>query len=152
MITFQEESLVDCLEEMKPLFENHWDEIALHKDKIKLNPDYDKYLLMDKLGMLHVMTARDDGKIVGYFISFIQPHMHYKDTVFAMNDILFIHPDYRKGSIGFKLFKKAEESLKGIGVDVVLIHAKVKNDFKPLMDKLGFNRAEYSYSKYIGDK
>lgn len=151
MITFQEEYLVDCLDEMKPLFETHWDEIALHKDKIVLNPDYSKYLILDEAGMLHVLTARDEGKIIGYFISFIDHHVHYKDHVFAINDILFIHPDYRKGSVGYKLFKSAEASLKEIGVSVLMIHAKVQHDFKPLMDKLGFDRVEYNYSKFIGD-
>jgi len=150
MITYQEENLKDCLDEVKVLIEMHWEEIALYKDKINLNPDFDKYLLLDSMGMLHVLTVRDGSKLIGYFISFIQPNMHYSDHVFATNDILYIDPSYRKGSVGYKLFKKAEESLIGIGVDVVLIHAKVKNDFKPLMDKLGYERVEYTYSKYVG--
>jgi len=151
VITYQEESAKDCLEEIKPLIFTHWEEIALYKDKIDLNPDFDKYLLLDSLGMLHILTARDQGKLIGYFISFVQPNMHYKDSVFAINDILYIHPLYRKGSTGYKLFKKAEVSLKEIGVDVIIIHAKVNNDFKPLMDKLEYERIEYNYSKYIGD-
>ena len=150
MITYQEEYLIDCLDEMKPLLEEHWEEIALYKDKVKLDPDYDKYLLLDSLGLLHVLTVRDDAVLVGYFISFIQPHMHYKECTTAVNDILFIHPSYRKGSIGYKLFKKAEQALIELGVDVMIISSKVKNDFKPLMDKLEFNRVEYMYSKYIG--
>ncbi|MCK4501198.1 GNAT family N-acetyltransferase [Candidatus Babeliales bacterium] len=151
MITYQEEELKNCLDEMKPLFTEHWEEIALHKDKIKLNPDYDKYLLLDSLGMLHTLTARDGDVLIGYFVSFIQPHMHYKDVDFAINDILFIHKDYRHGSVGYKLFKKAEASLKDKGIDVLIINSKVDKDFKPIMDKLGFNRIEYSYSKYIGE-
>jgi len=150
MITYQEESAQDCLEEIKPLIEMHWEEIAVYKDKIKLNPDFDKYLLLDSMGMLHILTARDDDKLIGYFISFIQPNMHYKDSLFATNDILYIDPVYRKGSVGYKLFKKAEDSLKGIGVDVIIIHSKVNNDFKPLMDKLGYERIEYNYSKHVG--
>ena len=142
----------DCLEEMKPLFDEHWEELAIHKDKIKLSPDYDKYLHIDEFGMLHVMTARDDDKLIGYFISFVQPNLHYKDNMFASNDILFIHPDYRKGSVGYKLFKNAESSLLELGVDVIIIHTKIHKDFKPLMDKLGFDRVEYIYSKYVGDK
>ena len=35
MITYQEEDLANCLDEMKPLLEDHWEEIALNK----LNPD-----------------------------------------------------------------------------------------------------------------
>lgn len=150
MITYQEEHLADCLDEMKPLLEAHWEEIALYKDKIKLDPDYDKYLLLDSLGMLHVLTVRSDERLIGYFISFIQPHMHYKESLSAVNDILFIHPSYRKGSIGYKLFKKAEQSLRELGVEVMSISSKVKNDFKPLMDKLEFKRVEYTYSKHIG--
>jgi len=150
MITYQEESAAECLEEIKPLIEMHWEEIAVYKDKIKLNPDFDKYLLLDSIGLLHVLTARDDDKLIGYFISFIQPNMHYKESVFATNDILYIDPLYRKGSVGYKLFKKAEESLKEIGVDVIIVHSKVNNDFKPLMDKLGYERIEYNYSKHVG--
>jgi len=150
MITYQEESAKDCLEEIKPLIEMHWEEIALYKDKIKLDPDFDKYLLLDSMGMLHILTVRDDAKLIGYFISFIQPNMHYKESVFATNDILYVDPAYRKGSVGYKLFKKAEKSLKEIGVDVIVIHSKVNNDFKPLMDKLGYERIEYNYSKHTG--
>jgi len=151
MITYQEEKLEACLEEMKPLLEEHWEEIALHKEYVKLNPDYDKYLLLDSLDLLHVLTARESGVLIGYFISFIQPHMHYKQCKVAANDILFVSKKYRKGSVGYKLFKKAEQSLKELGVDIIIIAAKVKNDFKPLMDKLGFERFEYNYSKYIGE-
>lgn len=151
MITYQEESAQDCLEEIKPIIKLHWEEIALHKDKIKLNPDFDKYLLLDSLGMLHILTARDEGELVGYFISFIQPNMHYKAELFAINDILYIKPEHRKGTVGYRLFKNAEASLKEIGVDVIVVHTKVNNDFKPLMDKLEYERIEYSYSKYIGD-
>jgi len=151
MITYQEEELKDCVEEMKPLVKRHWEEISLYKDKIKLNPDYDKYLLLASLDMLHVFTARDNGDLIGYFVSFIQPHIHYKDNMFAVNDALFIAPEHRKGSLGYKLFKNAEIALKEMGIHVMLIHSKVHQDFKPLMDKLGFDRVEHTYSKYIGE-
>jgi len=151
VITYQEESAADCLEEIKSLIILHWEEIALYKDKIKLDPDFDKYLLLDSMDMLHILTARDDGVLIGYFISFIQPNMHYKDKMFATNDILFIEKSYRKGTVGYKLFKHAEKSLKELGVDVIVIRSKVNTDFKPLMDKLGYERIEYVYSKYTGE-
>lgn len=151
MITFQEEALVDCLEEMKPLFEDHWDEIAIHKDKIKLSPDYDQYLRLDCIGILHTVTARDDDKIIGYFITFVMPNLHYKDNLFANNDILFIHPDYRKGSVGYKMIKYALGSLRELGVDVIQMHEKTQHSFKPLMDKIGFKHTENTYSMYVGD-
>lgn len=151
MVTYQEESFIDIVEELTPLIYEHWEEIALHKDKIKLNPDFNKYIEADELGLIHILTAREEEELIGYFISFVQPHLHYMDTLFAVNDVLFVTKKHRKGRVGYILFKKAEESLKEIGVDVIMIHAKVHADFKPLMDSLGYDRVEYNYSKYIGD-
>jgi len=151
MITYQEESFADSFEEMKHLFDAHWSEIAMYKDKFKLNPDYDKYCTLESIGCLHTVTARNESGIIGYFLSFIQPHMHYMDCLTAINDIVFIHPDHRKGLVGYKLFKVAEKLIKAKGVHVMVINSKVKQDFEPIMTKLGFDRFEYSYSKYIGD-
>lgn len=150
MITYQEEPLKDCLEEMKPLLEQHWKEIALHQDKIKLNPDYEQYLRLDCIGMLSTVTARDDGKLIGYFVTFIPPNLHYKDNVIALNDILFLNKDYRGGTVAYKMFKFAINVLVELGVDVIQVHEKKEHSFKPLMDRLGFEHIENIYSRYVG--
>lgn len=151
MITYQVEFLSMCLDELKPLLTLHWEEVALNKDKIKLNPDYDAYLQMEKQGMCHTVVVRDDDKVVGYFICFIVNHMHYKDHKWALNDILFIHPDYRGGKIAYKMFKFAEEKLKALGVSVIQLHMKTDFPFEPLAKACGYNKMEYNYSKFIGD-
>ena len=151
MITYETSALGPILEELKPILHLHYEEVAENKDKISLNPDYDKYLAMDAAGILHTVLARDGEKIIGYFICFVTPHIHYKDHLFASNDILFIHPDYRKGRAGIGLFKFAEQDLKAKGVSVLIIHMKVKHPFDPLCIKLGYTNIERLYSKYIGD-
>ena len=67
----------------------------------KNNPDYDKYLEMDKAGITHTVTAREDGKIIGYHVSFIMPHLHYKQSKTCFTDIYFISKEHRKGFVGF---------------------------------------------------
>ena len=108
MITYQQESLVTTKEDARPLLEKHWEEIALNKDTIKLNPDWDAYADLEDAGILKIFTARSDGNLIGYFVVFVRSHIHYKDNLFAYNDILYLDKDYRKGFTGAKLMKFAE--------------------------------------------
>lgn len=151
MITFQFENVDDVIDEIKPLLERHWQEIALNKDKISFDPDYQQYFNLEKLGMLQVCTARDDDKLIGYTVDFILKHAHYQQNKFAMNDILFIAPEYRKGTIAFKLLSKAKEGLKERGVDVHNLHMKVDHPFEALAERLDYTKIEYIYSSYLGD-
>lgn len=142
------ESLID---EIKPILTKHWEEIAMYRDKVEFKPDYDAYLAMEKIGAIHVVVVRDGVRIIGYYISFIYTHPHYKENKFAQNDILFIHPDYRGGTVAYRMFKFAEKELKKIGCSVNLIHMKTKFPFERLCQKLGMEKQEITYSKYIGD-
>lgn len=151
MITYQEEKLCTCFEEMIPLLEEHWEEVALYKDKVILDIDIERYLTLENLGSLHVVTVRDSDVLVGYFISFINPHLHYKSTVYALNDVLFICPEYRHQKVAKDLFSFAESGLKKRGVDVIILHMKVDHPFHTLSNYLGYEQAEYTYSKYVGE-
>jgi GNAT superfamily N-acetyltransferase len=150
MTEFAVETFMDIVPEIEVLAELHYKEIAKHQDKIKLNPDYDKYSSLEQAGILHTVTARKDGVLIGYVVSLVDTHLHYKDLYYAMNDVLFIHPDYRGTGVAYRMLKYSEEKLKEIGADLIMFHVKCDHDFKPLCDKLGYNRVEYNYSKYIG--
>jgi len=139
------------INEIKPLLEEHWEEIAMYKDKIEFSPDYDKYISLQNMGMLHVVVVRDDGKLVGYFVSFIQPHIHYKKHLFAVSDILYIHPDYRGSTVAYRMFKYAKQELREVGVSVLMIHMKTAHPFGRLCEALGMEKQELSYSVYLGD-
>ena len=151
MIKYAVEQLPDFIEELAPLLEDHYEEVAMYKDKIKLNPDYDKYLKLAEMGMMHCVTVRDDKKLVGYFISFIQPHLHYQDTIYALNDILYLDPQYRGTNAAVKMFVFAEEQLREEGVDVIVLHMKTSLPFEGLAKFLHYDKAEYNYSKYVGE-
>ena len=149
--TYKVETVGECLSEMKPLLEKHWEEIALHKDKIKLDPDYDKYQEMEDAGTLQIVTARVGGQLVGYFISFVLMHPHYKEHSFAVNDILFVDMSYRRTLVGVGMFKYAEDKLKELGVSVIMVSMKTHAPFDHLCESLGYTNVERTYSKYIGE-
>lgn len=150
-ISYAVEPLEDILEELKPLLEEHYEEVAMYKDRVKLDPDYEKYLTLSELGILHCVTVRDKGVLIGYFITFIQPHLHYQETLYGVNDILFLEPSYRGSDVAVKLFMFAEERLRDEGVDVLVLHMKTSLPFEGLAKFLHYDKAEYNYSKYIGE-
>jgi GNAT superfamily N-acetyltransferase len=149
MITYQQESLVTAKKDARPLLEKHWEEIALNKDTIKLNPDWDAYADLEDAGILRIFTARSDGELVGYFVTFVKAHIHYKDHLFAYNDILFLTKEYRKGFTGSKLIKFAEKCLKEDGVSVVVVNTKRHKPFDVLLEWLGYKHIENIYSKVL---
>lgn len=151
MVKYQQEFLDSVAEDAKGLLEQHWKEIAVNKDKIKINPDWDTYYALEEQDRLKVFTARDKGKLVGYFVVLTSRHLHYKDHVFAKNDLLFLQENYRKGFTGIKLIKFAEQYLKADGVSVLVINTKNHKPFHKLLEYLKFKPVETIYSKYIGD-
>ena len=151
-ITYQQEFLETFRDEAEVLIHKHWEEIALNKDKIKLNPDWEMYSLLESNGALKIFTARSDDKLVGYFVVLVGTNIHYKDHLFASNDVIYLDPEYRKGMTGIKLIKAAEKWLKDDGVSVLVINTKVHRPFDSVLERLGFNLIERVYSKRLKDK
>lgn len=146
---YRQEFIDDIYEDCQPLIAQHWKEIALNQDKIKLNPNWDAYRALEGIGAFRIFTARDNGKLVGYFAVFVEPNLHYQDHLFARNDVLFLHEDYRKGFCGVRLIRFAEKCLKDDGVSVLLLGTTVQRDFSVLLERLDFTKTETIYTKYL---
>lgn len=143
---FALENLAKVRREIEPLLEEHWKEIALNKDKIKLNPDWRAYADLDSINALRIYTARKDGKLMGYFVIIVSKSLHYRDHLFANNDIIFLTKPARKGLTGVKLIKFALDSLEAEGVTKVHINTKAHQPFDAILERLGFEEIERVYS------
>lgn len=146
---FALENLAKVRREIEPLLEEHWQEIALNKDIIKLNPDWRQYAKLDEINALRIYTARKDEKLMGYFVIVVSKSLHYRDHLFANNDIIFLTKPARKGLTGFKLIKFAMESLQAEGVTKLHVNTKTHQPFDPIMERLGFEEIETVFSKVL---
>ena len=151
MITMQRESLGDSLPELMPILPLHFEELALDKDKAPLDPQYDKYIVREQLGELEFFTVRENGELVGYFIGFTAPGMHYKSTLTCIMDIFYIHPEKRGGKLGRQLFMFVREQLKARGVKRWFNGSKCHLDASWLFESIGMTKVETYYSEWIGD-
>jgi len=148
-ITYQQEFLDTVEKDIKPLLQDHWEEIAVNKSVIKMNPDWDAYHSLEDNGALKIFTARSDSDLIGYFVVLLRNHIHYKDHIFAANDVLFLKQEHRKGLTGPKLMKFAEKCLKEDGVSVLVVNTKRHKPFDGLLEWLGYSHVENVYSKYL---
>ena len=121
------------------------------KDTIKLNPDFDRYLKLEKKNLLVIITCREDTTLIGYSIFFLYKHLHYQDHLFASNDVLFLIKSARKGRQGIKLIRESERILKTLGVLRLSFHVKPKNDFSPILSRIGYGKEEIIMGKLLGE-
>lgn len=144
---FQREKASLVLTEVRPLLEMHWAEIAAYKD-IPLEPDLEAYARIDESGGLRVFTARDEANtLIGYNIFFVHRNLHYKSSLQANQDILYIHPDKR--GFGMRFILWCDKELKTEGVQVVYHHVKAKHDFGPMLERMGYNLVDKIYAKRL---
>lgn len=151
MITFQVENWFEVREEMAPLWTLHYEEVALNKDKIKLKPDFAMYDNYANAGMLHIVVARKEGRIVGYHFSIVRPHLHYVDSLSSFCDIYMLIPEVRTGRTPLRLFEFVEKSLKARGVEKMFTGTKLSLNAGPLFEHMGWTPTEMLYTKFIGD-
>ena len=65
MITYQKERFIEIMKELPPLFVQHYDEIALDKEHMLLEPAWQAYVNLDMQGALIITTARNNGILIG---------------------------------------------------------------------------------------
>lgn len=148
-IEYAQENFDNLFPDMIDLFTKHYKEIAAYQDKIKLVPDLAKYRLLEEQEKLLCYTVRIGNKLIGYSLYFKDTHIHYSNDIFAVNDILFIRPDYRKGTIAVRLLAYCELRLRGEGVSVISIHMKAEHGFERLCEYAGYDFMEKIYTKCI---
>lgn len=150
MLTPSIESFTEKLDELKVLLPLHWEELALNKDKVPLDPQYEVYMQRELRGGLLFITLRDAGKLVGYFIGFIAPGLHYKTCLTLTMDIFFVHPKARGQRGGVVLLKAVENECIRRGVDRMFLGSKLHKDASRLFEALGYSEVEKYYTKWIG--
>lgn len=150
MITAQIESL--NLDELKPILPLHYEELSLHQNHgFPLNPQYGVYLERESRGELIYATLRECGELIGYFVGFVAPGLHYQDCLTLHMDIFYVVPEHRGAHGGITLFSAVKREAKRRGVKAWYVgnkeHAKVHAT--ALFEAMGFEKAETTYCMWL---
>jgi hypothetical protein len=146
-VTYQAESLAQFIPDALPLMRKHYAEVAHYQD-IEFEPDWDKYLALEAAGSFRAFTARDfDGSLIGYACFFVHSNLHYKSSLQAVQDVIYIDPTVR--GFGRQFIDWCDSMLAGLGVQVVYHHVKCAKDFSPALVKLGYEKIEHIYGRRL---
>lgn len=146
-IRIEETKVADRIAEVWPLLAAHWEEIARNKDVMVLAPDAERYQALEDLGMVIALAAYDGGAIVGYCVTFVVKHLHYAGLTYATNDVLYVHPDYRRGRTGLRLIRETERLAKERGARLVLWHAKEGTPLVSIFSRLGYTVQDIIFAR-----
>lgn len=142
------ENFFDIVSELENLFPDHYDELCVTKD-FPLAPDYEQYRSLNDAKLLVTITCRCDGELIGYIVFFIKPHIHYRTCITAFEDMYYVKPEHRRGRVGIRLFKYAEDVLKNIGIHRIILHTKVHLDNSRLFEYLGYKNSDKVFTKLL---
>ncbi len=150
MVTAQIESFSERLQELKPILPVHYEELALDKDSVPLDPQFDLYLAREARGEVLFVTLRENGTLIGYFIGFIAPGLHYRTCLTLTMDIFYVHPSHRGKSGGMHLFKCVKREALRRGVNRWFVgHKTHMPDASRLFLAMGFREVETYYSMIL---
>jgi L-amino acid N-acyltransferase YncA len=149
MITYQVERWNDIVDELAEWFPKHWAELAVTKEAVPLDVDFIRYKYLDDNGVLHLVTIRMDGELIGYYVSVLNQHLHYKSTPHAFCDIYYVDPAHRNGRVGLKLFLVVEEEMKKLGIKKIITSCKVSHDHSRMFEALGYENTDILFAKIL---
>lgn len=116
MTTFQAEEWETVRDEVVAHWPEHYKEAYDNDD---YNPDFEKYDGLALVGALLVVTARRAGQLVGYTVSFIQPHLHQQHLLWGSFDSYWVRRDCRAPRLFPRLIAASELEMKKLGVQRV---------------------------------
>ena len=147
---YRREEFSDALvEEFKPLLAAHWCEVAHYAD-LPMAPRWEQYRAIAAAGAMRVFTVRDGGRLIGYSVHIVTPSLHY-GVLSAQEDVLYVAPEHRRGSLGRKLVEFADLALQLEGVVVTFRHVKLKPElnFGPLLARIGYEPIDQLHGRRL---
>ena len=142
-------SIAEMREHGGELFRQHWDEIALNRGLMVLDPDWRRYELLEECGHLLCLAAWDGDVLAGYSVTIITAHPHYRHLVCANNDVLFVAKPYRLGRLGTQLIEATANHVRERGARLLLWHAKQGTPLEALLCRLGYGVQDVIYAKEV---
>ncbi len=133
-------------DEINDLYSKAVDETVINCP-FKHDVDHSQFIALDNAELLQLVTARDEGKLVGFHASSILDDIFYKGKKTAFVLMYYLTKEYRGGG-GYKMFKYADDLFAHKNVDRSFMSRKVHIDNESLFKRLGYTKIESNYEKY----
>mgnify|MGYP000061752851 CR=1 FL=1 len=147
MVDYRQEFLSQSEDEVTPLAILEWEESG-HPTQ-ELHIDWDSYNRLEDAGQLKFFTARKDELLIGYFVVIVVSPLTTKHELMGVYDAVYVHKDYRKSTVGKRLFKFVETCMKEDGIYRVLASSSAKSPIGNFLTRMGYHEVETKYEKVL---
>lgn len=155
MIQFQEEEVRECWDELCPLAADHHASSMNYKRHEPFNPKRERYEQYNDAGMFRLLTARDQGQLVGYFGVYFMESMHSQLPI-AREDTFYLAPSHRGGRNALRFLRAVEAFISQIGGPHIEILFSCESDntsgIHKLLQMLDYIPVITVYSKSISTR
>lgn len=114
----------------------------------KVDANLAVYADLQDSGVMVFLGAFDGDALVGYAGAFFAPNLHY-GYLMAVNDAIFVLPEYRKKGYGIRLIREMERVAKDRGAKFMVWQAKMDSPLNKVLPRLGCRAEEINYVKEL---
>lgn len=107
------------------------------------------YRQLDEMGLLTITGAFSGEKLAGIAVMMLQPHPHYPTRIVAINDVLYLRPEHRRGTTGIQLMRFAIDAARSKGATMIEWHVKPGSSLEFIARRMGAEHRESVYFTYI---
>lgn len=149
VVTISREPPARAWDEIQPYVARHWAEVApASQADIPVLPDYSAYAQFDEAGQVRCVTARVDGRLVGYLVALVMEHPHHPGSIQADVMAVYVEP-HERGRAGALLLRQTDDMLRHEGVEVIRHRVKQTRDWSPVLLRMGYEAEEITYSRRL---
>jgi GNAT superfamily N-acetyltransferase len=141
-IALEWESVSDVFDEFQELFDTHYIEIYGKKEAVLKTI----FAQMEAMGAIYLLTARDDGKPIGYYAMSLSPSVYIPTRMEAKELGIYVTPEYRKQGITTTMQDVMDETLRKEGVHSVYVSYPYESNI-PL--NKGYTQKEITYERTL---
>lgn len=143
-VVFKKEKFSDICEELPPLLVAHHHEVS-RAEAAPLDFNFKKYIALENLGMYHVLTARDEGNLIGYGLCLLNESLHDQKIWGYCN--LYLTDGHKSPWLFIKLARAVDDMVKSLGAAGNHMGTHPKKDISTLYERLGYTLEEMIYFK-----
>jgi hypothetical protein len=133
--------------ELRPLFEAHQKECP--QLGLPMDPDFTLYKAMADKNVLRIYTARVEDLLMGYQVFGVMKHPHRRYSTEAIQQLLYLEPDCRKGWTAIRFLRYCWAQLEGEGVRVIHQQIDARHDFGHIFEYAGFVLTDLTYARKV---
>lgn len=139
----------ELIKELKSLLIKHKKEIPTSGTTLKLNEDV--YIYADASDSYRIYICRDnENKVLGYAAFWIMEDYHNTNAIIANMDVIYVNKENRGNLfIGKKLIEYAEEDMKDLELDYILIQSPIITKLNIYLQRLGYEENAIVYKKEV---